>query len=143
MSFEQVKRQKKGSDPHLTPKLSMRRSMFLLHLYVSTPSLCFYSISMFLLHLYVSTPSLRFYSISMFLLHLYVSTPSLCFYSISMPPMPSLPLYLHISNTKNLVDRVVQLVQRLTTGWTVRDRIPVGTRFFARPDRSWGPPSLL
>ena len=30
-----------------------------------------------------------------------------------------------------------------TTGWTVRDRIPVGTRFFTRPNRPWGPPSLL
>ena len=28
-------------------------------------------------------------------------------------------------------------------GWKVRDRIPVGTRFSARPDRPWGPPSLL
>ena len=28
-------------------------------------------------------------------------------------------------------------------GWTVRDRIPVGTRFSARPNRPWGPPSLL
>ena len=28
-------------------------------------------------------------------------------------------------------------------GWTVRDRIPVGTRFSARPDRPWGPPSLM
>ena len=36
-----------------------------------------------------------------------------------------------------------QSVQRLTTGWTVRDRIPMGTRFSDRPDRSWGPPSLL
>jgi len=27
-------------------------------------------------------------------------------------------------------------------GWTVRDRIPVGTRFSARPDLPWGPPSL-
>jgi len=26
---------------------------------------------------------------------------------------------------------------------SVRDRIPVGTRFSARPDRPWGPPSLL
>ena len=32
---------------------------------------------------------------------------------------------------------------RLTTGWTVRDRIPVETRFSARLDRPWGPPSLL
>jgi len=39
--------------------------------------------------------------------------------------------------------RVAQSVQRLTTGWTVRDRIPAGTRLFARPDRPWGPPSLL
>ena len=30
-----------------------------------------------------------------------------------------------------------------TTGWTVRDRIPVGTRFYARPDLPWDPPSLL
>ena len=42
-----------------------------------------------------------------------------------------------------VVGRVAQSVQRLTTGWTVRDRIPVGTRFSARPDRPWGPSSLL
>ena len=42
--------------------------------------------------------------------------------------------YLHLG----LVGRVAQ-----TTGWTVRDRIPVGTRFSARQDRPWGPPSLL
>ena len=41
------------------------------------------------------------------------------------------------------VGRVAQSTQRLTTGWTVRDRIPVGTRFSARPDRPWGPPCLL
>ena len=41
------------------------------------------------------------------------------------------------------VGRVAQSVLRLTTGWTVRDRIPVGTRFSAGPDRPWGPPSLL
>ena len=28
-------------------------------------------------------------------------------------------------------------------GLTVRDRIPVGTKFSAHPDRPWGPPSLL
>jgi len=27
--------------------------------------------------------------------------------------------------------------------WTVRDRIPVGTSFSARPDRPWGRPNLL
>ena len=32
---------------------------------------------------------------------------------------------------------------RLTTGWTVRDQIPVRMRFSARPDQPWGPPSLL
>jgi len=29
--------------------------------------------------------------------------------------------------------------KRLTTGWTLRDRIPVGTRFSSHPDRPWGP----
>jgi len=38
---------------------------------------------------------------------------------------------------------VAQLVLRLTTGWTVRDRTPVGTRLSAHSDRPWGPPSLL
>jgi len=31
----------------------------------------------------------------------------------------------------------------LTTGWTIRNRISVGTRFSAFPDQPWGPPSLL
>jgi len=35
------------------------------------------------------------------------------------------------------------VAQRLTTGWTVRYRIPVGTRISARPDRPWGSRSLL
>ena len=30
-----------------------------------------------------------------------------------------------------------------TKGWAVRDRMPVGKRFSARPDRTCGPPSLL
>ena len=38
---------------------------------------------------------------------------------------------------------VAQSVWRLNTGWAVWDRNPVGTRFSARPDRPWGPPSLL
>jgi len=41
------------------------------------------------------------------------------------------------------VGPVAQSVYQLTTGWTARDRIPVGTRFSARPDRPRGPPSLL
>jgi len=39
--------------------------------------------------------------------------------------------------------QVAQSLYRLTTGWTVRDRIPVGMRFSAHPDWPWGPPSLL
>jgi len=39
--------------------------------------------------------------------------------------------------------RVAHRVWRLTTGWTVRDRIPVGTSMLARPDRPWDPSSLL
>ena len=31
----------------------------------------------------------------------------------------------------------------ITTGWTVRRSNPGGARFSARPDRPWGPPSLL
>ena len=49
-------------------------------------------------------------------------------------------IYVFISEA---VGRVAQSVKRLTTGWTVRDRIPVGTRFSARQNRPWGPPSLL
>jgi hypothetical protein len=37
-----------------------------------------------------------------------------------------------------------QSVLQLATGRTVGDRIPVGGEIFrTRPDRSWGPPSLL
>ena len=36
---------------------------------------------------------------------------------------------------------VAQSVQQLTTGWTVRDRIPVETRFSARPDRPCAHPA--
>jgi hypothetical protein len=40
--------------------------------------------------------------------------------------------------------RTAQSVHRLATGWTVRDRIPMGGEIFrTRPDRPWGPPSLL
>jgi hypothetical protein len=38
---------------------------------------------------------------------------------------------------------LLYIYMRLTTGWTVRDRIPVGTRFPAFPNRPWGPPNLL
>jgi hypothetical protein len=43
----------------------------------------------------------------------------------------------------SVAGRVDKSVKRLTTGWTVRNRIPVETRFSASPDRLWGPPSLL
>jgi len=40
--------------------------------------------------------------------------------------------------------KVAQTVQRLVTGWTVRGSNSGGVEFFrTRPDRSWGPPSLL
>ena len=40
--------------------------------------------------------------------------------------------------------RVAQSVKRLVTGWTVRGSNPVeGEIFPTRPDRPWGPPSLL
>ena len=39
---------------------------------------------------------------------------------------------------------IAQSVQRLVTGWTVRGSNPVGGEIFrTRPDRPWGPPSLL
>ena len=42
------------------------------------------------------------------------------------------------------VGRVAQSVQRLATGWTVRGSNPGGGEVFrTRPDRLWGPPSLL
>ena len=41
------------------------------------------------------------------------------------------------------VGRVAESVKRLTKGWTVRALNPGGARFSARPDRPWGPPSLL
>ena len=53
-------------------------------------------------------------------------------------------LWLRIPQTlRPSMVRVVQSVQRLPTGWTVRDRNPVETRFSSRPDWPWGPPSLL
>jgi hypothetical protein len=42
------------------------------------------------------------------------------------------------------VGRVAQSVQQLATGWTVRGSNPSGGKIFhTRPDRPWGPPSLL
>ena len=39
---------------------------------------------------------------------------------------------------------VAQSVQRLATGWTVRGSNPSESEIFrTRPDRPWGPPSLL
>ena len=39
---------------------------------------------------------------------------------------------------------IAQSVQRLATGWTVRGSNPGGGEIFhTRPDRPWGPPSLL
>jgi hypothetical protein len=39
---------------------------------------------------------------------------------------------------------IAQSVQRLATSWTVRGSNPGGGEIFStRPDRPWGPPSLL
>ena len=56
-------------------------------------------------------------------------------------------LYINLNNyidtTHQLVDQVVQSVQRLATGWTVRGSNPGGGEIFRTfPDRPWGPPSL-
>ena len=50
--------------------------------------------------------------------------------------------YIYIYYTY-IVGRVAQSLERLTTGWTVRDRVPAWTRFSARADRPWGLPSPL
>ena len=39
--------------------------------------------------------------------------------------------------------RIAQSVQRLITGWTFRDVIPLGAVFSAHVHRPWDPPSLL
>ena len=62
---------------------------------------------------------------------------------VTIPQVQAYAAYRYYPSALCYVGRVAQSVQRLTTGWTVRDRIPVGTRFSARPDRPWGPPSLL
>ena len=49
----------------------------------------------------------------------------------------------HTHTHIHVVGLVAQTVQRLSTDWTVRNRITVGTRFSTLPDRPWGPPSLL
>ena len=59
---------------------------------------------------------------------------------------PNILLNTMFSNTLLLyynVGRVDQSVKGMTTGWTIWDRIPVGTRFSVRPDRPWSQPSLL
>ena len=53
-----------------------------------------------------------------------------------------IPFYLSRNIFYN-VGPVAQSIYRLATGWAIRDRIPVGTRSSARPNRPWGPPSLL
>ena len=76
------------------------------------------------------------------------------------PPIPCLMLYplqlplLNVVKAKALVtshviasgirkNRMATPEEKLTMGWTVRDRIPVGMRSSARPDWPRGPPSLL
>ena len=43
-----------------------------------------------------------------------------------------------------VIARMAQSVFRLATGWTIRESNPdQGEIFRTRPDRPWGPPSLL
>ena len=50
----------------------------------------------------------------------------------------------HIYTYTYYEGRIAQSVQRLATGWTVRGSNSVGGEIFrTRPDRLWGPPSLL
>jgi hypothetical protein len=50
--------------------------------------------------------------------------------------------HLHISSHHCITYSSVGIATDYGAGWS-RDRIPVGLRFSARPDRPWGPPSLL
>jgi len=72
-----------------------------------------------------------------------VHTPVYCYFkacfNITFPPLLTLSFDVLIY----LIICAYLQSRRLTTGWTVRDRIPGGTRFSACPDRPWGPPSLL
>jgi len=43
----------------------------------------------------------------------------------------------------NIVFNIILTLYRLTAAWTVRWSNPGEARFSARPDRSWGPSSLL
>ena len=68
--------------------------------------------------------------------------PRLLPYS-KVPRVPTYYYYYYLNLLSPIVGQVAQSVYRLTTGWTVRDRILVRTRFSSRPDRPWGPPSHL
>ena len=47
-------------------------------------------------------------------------------------------------NSASVGAEIAQSVQRLATGWAVRGSNPGGGEIFRiRPDRPWGPPSLL
>ena len=64
----------------------------------------------------------------------------------TVQPLKKTYLRIYAPGTKYITLRVgpvAQSIQRPTKGWTVRDRIPVGTRFFPHSDRPWEPPSLL
>ena len=60
---------------------------------------------------------------------------------LTLQPWVPIPLRACICLYRFLTLYIVH--KRLTTGWTIRDRIPMRARFSARPDRPCGPFSLL
>ena len=61
----------------------------------------------------------------------------------AIPHCATRPEYLYVSYTNCGGPGSSVGIETELPGWTVRDWIPVGTRFSARPDRPWGPPSLV
>jgi len=97
-------------------------------------TLCYTHLKLFLFSRKLSISDLTLFSITLRTFFFFKVLETLVFADVSL---------LVLSNKGYNVGWVAQLLQRLTMDWTVRDRIPVGTRFSACPDQPWGPPSLL
>ena len=66
-------------------------------------------------------------------------------YWLCIPKTAATPTASYLRNCRILtaVFRPGSSVGIATTGWKVRDRSRVRKRYSARPDRPWGPPSVL